>query len=184
MQFCNFKLIYKFKNWSYLKMIENWSQIKNVGFPFLKILLLGLKLIWRQPVNLGFNSQNALVFWALSTQNAWWWKGKIFQLDGGLGYTRTRFKFLHSSQTFGMLTTRVLRNQSMNERIVNEALVCQFKSHFLTQSQLQVGNFTHGYMKKLSVRNGTQFKFHFPDGTDFEYFWIALQKYFLATFIF
>lgn len=129
---------------------------------FSKCLLLGLKLIWRQPVNLGFNSQNALVFWALSTQNAWWWKGKIFQLDGGLGYTGTRFKFSNSSQTFGMLTTRVLRNQSMNERIVNEALVCQFKSHLLTQSQPQVGNFTHGYMKKLSVRNGTQFKFHFP----------------------
>ena len=50
----------------------------------------------------------------------------------------------------------------MNERIVNEALVCQFKSHFLTQSQQQVGNFTHGYMKKLSVRDGNQFKFHFP----------------------
>lgn len=50
----------------------------------------------------------------------------------------------------------------MNERIVNEALVCQFKSHLLTQSKPQVGNFTHGYMKKLSVRNGTQFKFHFP----------------------
>lgn len=126
---------------------------------FSKCLLLGLKLIWRQPVNLGFNSQNALVFWALSTQNAWWCKGKIFQLDGGLSYTGTRFKFSPSSQTFGMLTTRVLRNQSMNERIVNEALVCQFKSHFLTQSQQQVGNFTHGYMKKLSVRNAPSSSF-------------------------